>query len=138
MLKRNITILLIWLIPLMLLAQDEVPENVWNALKVGDSKEISKYFGNTVELTIIDKPAVYSKVQAEIILKEFFAKHTAVNFSLIRKNTQAEKSKYAIGSMNTSNGDFIVYFFIVQMNGMSYVQELKIENASKLTTPKRF
>ena len=43
-----------------------------NAIKSGNSAEVSKYFDNTVEITLPEKSNSYSKSQAELVLHDFF------------------------------------------------------------------
>ncbi|MBP9187366.1 MAG: DUF4783 domain-containing protein, partial [Bacteroidia bacterium] len=46
-------------------------DDIINALKGANVKEVSKFFNNTVELTINDNEGVYSKQQAEMMVKNF-------------------------------------------------------------------
>ena len=46
---------------------------VVKAIKSGNSAEVSKFFDNTVEITLPEKSNSYSKSQAELVLRDFFA-----------------------------------------------------------------
>ena len=48
-------------------------DEVIGALRSGNSSELSKYFDENVELTLPDKSDSYSKAQAQLIVKDFFA-----------------------------------------------------------------
>ncbi|MBK9320723.1 MAG: DUF4783 domain-containing protein [Bacteroidetes bacterium] len=55
-------------------AEFDLLDDIANALRSGDAKSVSKYFGSSVDLTIITQEEVYSKVQAEQVLRDFFLK----------------------------------------------------------------
>ena len=65
-------------------------DDVAVALKTGSSRELVKYFNNVTELKVEGKEANYSKVQAESIVKDFFRKYPAKNFSYIHKGSSPE------------------------------------------------
>jgi len=105
----------------------DIFEEIGNSIRAGDSKSISRYFGSTVDLTIISQEEVYSKVQAEQILRDFFSKNTPKTFTIIHKGESKEGARYAIGSMVTTQGEtFRTYFYIKQQNGNSILQELRL------------
>lgn len=88
------------------------PEEVANAIKTGDAGAISKYFSDNIDLKILDKEDVYSKAQAELIIKDFFSKHPLKSFTIIHKSALKGDSQYSIGSLDTYNGKFRVYFLL--------------------------
>lgn len=101
-------------------------DDIANALRSGDSRSVSRYFGNTVDLTIIAQEEVYSKVQAEQVLKDFFAKNTPRSFTLIHKGESKEGARYAIGTMVTAQGTtYRTYFYIKQQGNTAVIQELR-------------
>jgi hypothetical protein len=101
-------------------------DEIASALRSGDSRAVARYFGNTVDLTLPNQEDVYSKAQAEQILREFFSKNTPKNFSIIHKGISKEGARYAIGSMPTSQGtNYRVYFFVKQMGNTAVLQELR-------------
>ena len=68
------SVLLFLLVSTSLLALD-IFDDIGNALRTGDSRQLSSYFGPTIDLTIGLREDVYSKAQAELILKDFFTKN---------------------------------------------------------------
>lgn len=101
-------------------------DDIANALRSGDSKSVSRYFGNTVDLTIISQEEVYSKVQAEQVLKDFFARNPPRSFALIHKGESKEGARYAIGTLVTAQGaTYRTYFFIKQQGNIATIQELR-------------
>ena len=73
---RNLIIFLFLAAPFTVLSNFDIIDNIGNAIKSGSSKEVAKFFDSSVEITIQDKESVYSKVQAEMVLKDFFSKNS--------------------------------------------------------------
>ena len=48
-------------------------DDVINALRSGNADEVAKYIEDDVEISLADKSDSYSKAQAVLILKDFFA-----------------------------------------------------------------
>ena len=53
-------------------AQDEVKNKVVQAMKTGNSKELAEHFIPNLDLTVKEASDVYSKAQAEQIIRKFF------------------------------------------------------------------
>jgi hypothetical protein len=106
----------------------DVYDEIAFAIRSGDAKQLSTYFGATIDLTIIDREDVYSKAQAEQVIKDFFSKNAPKTFSIIHKGSSPEGTQYAIGSLITSNGKaYRTSFYIKNSGGRSILQELRIE-----------
>jgi hypothetical protein len=100
-------------------------EDIANAIRSGDAKSVSRYFSNSVDLTLIGQEDVYSKAQAEQILKDFFNKNTPRSFSIIHRGESKDGAKYAIGNLSTSNGNYRVYYYFKVTGGSVNIQELR-------------
>lgn len=125
--KLKISILLI-LMNCSLFAAVSIFENISAAIRSGDAKLVAKYFSNNIDLTILNQEEVYSKAQAELVLKDFFLKNTPKSFSLIHQGLSKEGSKYGIGSLVTTQGTtYRVYMFIKQTANAEFIQELRFE-----------
>jgi hypothetical protein len=109
----------------VLFAQTE--ENITAALKTGNSKEIAKYFGANVNLKILNQEDIYSKNQAELILKDFFTKNTVKNYIPKHNGTSKNGAQYTIGVLSTNNGNFRVYYFLKKNTDGIQIQEFRIE-----------
>ena len=107
----------------------DIYDDVSNAIRSGDAKQIATFFGNTIELTIGDKESIYSKAQAEFILKDFFTKNPPKTFVILHKGASPEGTQYAIGNLLTTNGEnFRTSFYLKISNGKNQLQQLRIEN----------
>jgi Domain of unknown function (DUF4783) len=99
---------------------------VVKAIKSGNSAEVSKYFDNTVEITLPEKSNSYSKSQAEIVLRDFFASNGVKDFEILHKS-DSPGSQYCIGNLQTNNGNFRTTIFMKQKGDKELVQELRFE-----------
>lgn len=91
--------------------------DVRSALKAGSSKELSQHFHDNIQLNIRDESGNYSKVHAEIYLKEFFKKHEAISFEYVLQRSTNEGLKYAIGNYVHSAGTYLVLIRAKKING---------------------
>lgn len=109
-------------------AYSDVPEGLVSAIKTGNARELAKYFNTTIELVIGDKEGIYSRPQAEQILKDFFMKNplTKDSFRLIHE-VGKESSRYAIGNLYTTKGVYRVSFLIKTVNNVPLIDQLRIE-----------
>lgn len=106
----------------------DIYDEVGEAIRTANAREVSKYFGPSVDMTILTQEGMYSKAQAEVILRDFFSKNTPKTFSILHKGTSKEGSVYAIGNLQTSDGRiFRTYFVIKQIAGKNSIQELRFE-----------
>jgi antitoxin component YwqK of YwqJK toxin-antitoxin module len=99
---------------------------VVKAIKSGNSAEVSKYFDNTVEITLPEKSNSYSKSQAELVLRDFFATNGVKDFEILHKS-DTPGSQYCIGNLQTNNGTFRTTIFMKQKGDKELVQELRFE-----------
>ena len=105
----------------------DVFDDIALAIKSANSKEVARYFSPRVELKINDKENIYSKSQAEIILKDFFIKNPPLNFTIRHKGASAKGLPYIIGDLKTSNGNYRTYFLFKEVNNKLYIQELQFD-----------
>jgi hypothetical protein len=105
---------------------DKVPEGIVLSFKAGNAAELSKYVHDNVELIILDNEDVYSRSQAEQILRKFFTEHKPKAFRIIFEGGK-ENSRYAIGNLQTNKGEYRVYFLMKKQDGSPYIHQLRIE-----------
>jgi len=125
--KRASIILSLLFVTLSLAAFTGVEDEIATALKTGNSKGLSKYFGTTIDLSVLDEEDVYSKAQAELILKNFFSKHSPKSFKIMHNGTSKMGLQYTIGTLETSNGTFRVTFYVKKTGSTDSLQQLRID-----------
>jgi antitoxin component YwqK of YwqJK toxin-antitoxin module len=101
-------------------------DDVVKAVKAGDASQLSKYFDNTIEITLPDKSNSYSKSQAELVLHDFFASNSVKDFEILHKSDNSG-SQYCIGNLKTINGTFRTTIFMKQKGNTEVLQELRFE-----------
>jgi len=107
--------------------QADIVNDLTGWLKTSNSKEISKYFASTVELNILNEEDVYSKVQAEIILKDFFNKHNPRSARVIHKLDSNPNYRFAVIELDTENGKFRTTISLKDTGGKFLITEMRIE-----------
>lgn len=115
--------------PLNHVLQADIVDDLALNFKTGNSKEIAKNFAPSVELIMIDQEDVYSKVQAEQILKDFFVKNPPSKTGIIHRVNTNPSWRLAILSLATKNGKFRVTI-TMKVNKASnslLITELRIE-----------
>ncbi len=109
----------------------DVIDDISTAIRSGNPKNISKYFIEHIDLKVIEQEDVYSKQQAEMILKDFFNKHPVKAFTIVHKSTPKGGSQYIIGTLETTNGNFRTYFLIKTIGIETLIQQFRIETGNE-------
>jgi hypothetical protein len=106
------------------MAQNEILANTRVSLETSDSKSLTKFFNDMVEISFDGDKKNYTKTQAEFVLKDFFKKYPPVAFEFIHQGSSKEGLKYAIGKYTHSKGSFRVYILIKQFKGNYLIDTL--------------
>lgn len=109
----------------------DVIDDIATAIRSGNPKNISNFFIDNIDLKVIDQEDVYSKQQAEMILKDFFAKHAVKSYTVAHKSQPKAGSQYVIGSLDTANGKFRTYFLIKTVGTQTLIQQFRIETENE-------
>jgi len=108
--------------------QDDTASKITNAIKNANAKELAVYFNSSIELVVLDYDGTYSKAQAEIIVKDFFAKYPPASFSINHQGASKDASHFYIGSYKTkSSVNYRVYFLLKSFSNKLLIQNLQIE-----------
>jgi hypothetical protein len=103
-------------------------DEVINALRSGNSSQLSGYFDDNVELTLPDKSDSYSKAQAQLIIKDFFANNGIKGFELKHKGDAPSGGHFCIGTLQTNAGNFRTNVFMKTKNGKEVVKEIRFQS----------
>jgi hypothetical protein len=106
---------------------EDIPAKLLTAFSTGNASLLAQSFNNTIELTLFDKEEIYSKTQAEMILRDFFSKHVPTQFKIIHQGGK-ENSKYAIGNLVCGGESFRVTFLLKTEGNTTFIHQLRIEN----------
>ena len=101
-------------------------DEVIGALRSGNANELSRYFDDNVEVTLPVKSDSYSKAQAQLILKDFFANNDVRGFELKHKG-DSPGGHYCIGTLQTKSGNFRAHIFMKSKGDKELVKELRFQ-----------
>ncbi|MEZ4739923.1 MAG: DUF4783 domain-containing protein [Flavobacteriales bacterium] len=110
-------------------AQDAVKDKVVQAMKTGNSKELATHFIPNIDLTVKETADVYSKAQAEQIVRKFFNDNPPVDLVIEHTGVSKVGDKYYIGILRTTTGYFRVTFFLKKTDADFQVKQLRIETS---------
>ena len=102
-------------------------DNIVSSIRSGNASVLAANFQGNVEVTIKDAVNSYSKSQAEMVLKNFFATHQPKSFTVVHQGTSPEGSKYFIGTLNTSTGNYRTYVYAKTTGGALEIQQIRFE-----------
>jgi ribosome biogenesis GTPase A len=106
----------------------DISDDVASAMKTGNASNVAKFFPANVDLKVLNKEDVYSKAQAELILKDFFAKNPIKSFAVIHKGTSKNGDQFAIGTYESTTGKkFRTYFLFKKEKTGLTIQQLRFE-----------
>jgi hypothetical protein len=126
--KAIVTSLLVTLsVVLTSFGQKSSIDDVVSALRSGNAAELSKYFDDNVELVLPVKSDSYSKAQAQVILKDFFANNSVKGFDL-KHTGDSPGGRYCIGTLQTKTGNFRAHVFMKSKGNKELVKELRFQS----------
>jgi hypothetical protein len=110
-------------------AQDDVRDKVVLAMKTGNAKELAAHFITNIDLTVKENADVYSKAQAEQIMRKFFHDNPPVDMVIEHSGVSKFGDRYYIGILRARTGYFRVTFFLKKSEQDFQVKQLRIENS---------
>ncbi len=102
-------------------------DDIMVAMRNGQTPGITKFFSSNVELTLLENEGIYSKLQSEQMLKNFFKQHPPKKVSIQHKGSSAQGAQYAIITYEATNGKFRAYIFMKDNGNGLQVNEFRIE-----------
>lgn len=127
----NILLLLIFTAsPCMLFSQQEsqVIDQVHKAIREANAGNLAQYFHSSVDLELGDTDGNFSKNQAEMIVKDFFAKNPVKTYTVKHKGSSDDGSKYIIGLyLAKNNREYRVYILLKQQDAGLRINQLQFE-----------
>jgi len=127
--KKSVILLLITGIFLTLISAGNISQaedEISTALKKGDYKLLSKFFNSNIELVLPGHENIYSKSQAEIIIKDFFEKHPVDSYT-VQHSGGPDDAKYSIGMYKSGDTSYRIYYLLKKNGQNSYIHLLRIE-----------
>jgi hypothetical protein len=89
----------------------EFDNSIRSSFSNGDYKSLAKQFSSNVEMTVEGANKVYSKVQAELVMKDFFKKNSAKGFQVLHKGTSKSGISYIMGTLNSTGKKYQISIY---------------------------
>ncbi len=103
-------------------------DDITGAMRSGNAGQLSRYLDTRVDISLPEKSDTYSKSQAEMIIRDFFATNVVQNF-LVRHKGENGGSEFCVGVLKTRNGDYRTTLFIKQRGEKQLLQEIRFQAA---------
>jgi hypothetical protein len=101
-------------------------DDITYAIRLGNAGELSRYLDSRVDISLPEKSDNYSKIQAEMIIRDFFSTNGVRNF-VVRKMGFSGGAEYCVGVLQTRNGDYRTTLFTRQKGDKQLLQELRFQ-----------
>lgn len=124
------SIIVLWMFLFLGLSIADLPEPIAAAIKNGNATELTKYFNTNVDLSILDKQDIYSKTQAESLLKDFFSKNVPSNFRVIHQGGK-DDAQYYVGRLTTSTGNYRISILMKGQGKAALIHQFRIEKENE-------
>jgi hypothetical protein len=101
-------------------------DEVVQAVKAGNASQLSKFFDERLDLTIPGRSDNYSRVQAEMILKDFFRNVQVRDFQ-VKHRGMNEGAEFCFGDLITTSGNYRVMLYMKQKGDRQVLQEIGVD-----------
>lgn len=101
-------------------------DDIAYAIRLGNAGQLSRFLDSRVDICLPEKTDSYSKIQAEMIIRDFFSTNGVRNF-VVRKMGFSGGSEYCVGVLQTRNGDYRTTLFTRQKGDKELLQELRFQ-----------
>jgi hypothetical protein len=101
-------------------------DDVIGALKAGNAQELSKYIDDNIEISLPDKSDSYSRAQAVMVLKDFFATNGVKGFE-VQFKSENTGNQYCVGKLSTNSGNYRTTVFMKVKDGKQIVKEIRFQ-----------
>jgi hypothetical protein len=101
-------------------------DEIGRSIGKGNAEAVAAYFDDNLSLSLPGSQSIYSNAQAKMILADFFEKNSIKNVSIERSGNNND-SKFAIGKLITSKGNYRIYLVVKQKERDCIIKELRLE-----------
>jgi hypothetical protein len=101
-------------------------DEVLGAFRTGNATQLARYFDERIDLSLPGSSDNYSKTQAEMILRDFFASNPVKDFQVKHKG-KSDGSEFCFGVLVTKNGSFRTKLYMKQKGDLQLLQEIGLQ-----------
>ncbi len=103
-------------------------EDLSKAFEQGNASAISQHFQKNLHISFNNSQSVYSKSQAQIILKDFFEAEQVKEYKVnLRSYTENNEVLYLISTLNTQKSEYLVYLAFKYQNNKYLLSEMQFK-----------
>src|ERR1700742_3858257 len=102
-------------------------DDTTGAIRIGNANELPRFLDSRVDISLPEKSDTYSKIQAEMIIRDFFSTNGVKNFLVTTRRTTGG-SEFCVGTLQTRNGDYRTTLFLKQKGDKQLLQELRFQS----------
>ncbi len=96
-------------------------------MQAGQYENLSAWFADNLELSVMDQTSNCSRNQAKLIMKQFFADYSPKSFTVVHKGGNTPM-RFAVGNLVAGADKFRVIIYVrIADNGKSSIQQLRID-----------
>ena len=128
--KKFVVLFILMFSVVLVQAQTVEKEGISKAILAGDAAALGKYFTSSVDITLKNVEDVYSRDQAEVILKRFFSENKPASFVIKHEGKSKREDFYYIGELTTDKGNYRLSFFLKKEEAGFRIKQLRIESGS--------
>ena len=128
--RRKLILIFVFLLYLISTAsaqQRDVIDTLAKYFNTTDASKISSLFLSTLELDILGEENLYSKAQAELIMRDFFSKNKPLSVKIIHRLHSNPNYKLAVFSIATIKDKFRVSISLSSNNESFLIKQIRIE-----------
>jgi hypothetical protein len=103
-------------------------DEITAAIKIGNAGELSRYLDSRVDISLPEKSDTYSKIQAEMIIRDFFSTNGVQGFTIKHRALNGGGSEFCVGVLQTKNGDYRTTLFLKLKGDKQLLQELRFQS----------
>ncbi|MFN0200782.1 MAG: DUF4783 domain-containing protein [Bacteroidia bacterium] len=102
-------------------------EEVTAAIQSEDTEKLVKFFAENVELHLLEKQGNYAKGQAKFIMKEFFGRNAAGQFTISQTGIIHSNYYFATGEYISDKGTYQVNIYFKLIGKSIQIDQIKFE-----------
>jgi len=105
----------------------EVNDKITDAIRSGNAGQLASCFAPTIQLSVPSKKGDFSRMQAEVIMREFFSQYPPSSFTINSEGKTSGTNFYVLGSYISGSVQFKVYYVIQKSDSEITLHILKFE-----------
>ena len=102
------------------------PQEIIKATQRGDANSLASFFNDKVELILPAKSGVFSKEQAQFVMRDFFNDHKPTSFQVNHEGVR-DNSAYVIGRYVCAKDQFRFYFLTKNVDNKTVIIQIRVD-----------